>query len=54
VIFLWHSAIGWPIIEPRISKIVAAVDEAKAESFVAVKCGYASGQACEPKEPEAG
>ena len=33
------SAIGWPIIEPHVAKIVAAVDHAKAGSFVRVSCG---------------
>jgi hypothetical protein len=33
------SAIAWPIIEPHVAKIVAAVDRARAGSFVRVECG---------------
>lgn len=33
------SAIAWPIIERHVSKIVAAVDEAEAGTFVRVECG---------------
>jgi hypothetical protein len=33
------SAVGWPIIEPHVSKIIVAVDRAEAGSFVRVDCG---------------
>ena len=33
------SAVGWPIIEPHVSKIIVAVDRAEAGSFVRVECG---------------
>jgi hypothetical protein len=33
------SAIGWPIIEPHVAKIIEAVDEATPGSFTRVECG---------------
>ncbi|MDQ2776787.1 MAG: hypothetical protein M3Y57_17995 [Acidobacteriota bacterium] len=33
------SAIAWPIIEPHVPRIAAAVDDAGAGSFVRVECG---------------
>lgn len=33
------SAIGWPIIEPHIARIVSAVDVSRAGGFVRVDCG---------------
>jgi hypothetical protein len=33
------SAIGWPIIEPHVAKIVEAVDGVEPGSFVRIECG---------------
>jgi len=33
------SAIGWPILEPRVAQIVAAVDAAVLGTFVRLDCG---------------
>jgi hypothetical protein len=33
------SAVSWPIMEPYIHKIVAAVDETATGSFIYVECG---------------
>jgi hypothetical protein len=33
------SAINWPIIKPHIARIVAAVNQAQAGSFIRVDCG---------------
>jgi hypothetical protein len=33
------SAVSWPIIEPHVAKIVAAVDGAMPRSFTRVDCG---------------
>ncbi|MDQ2775801.1 MAG: hypothetical protein M3Y57_12930 [Acidobacteriota bacterium] len=33
------SAVSWPVIEPYVAKIVAAVDAATPGSFAAVECG---------------
>jgi hypothetical protein len=33
------SAIGWPIIEPHLAKIVEAVDRVEPGSFVRIECG---------------
>ena len=34
------SAIGWPIIEPHVPKIVKAIDEAERGGFARVDCGF--------------
>jgi hypothetical protein len=33
------SAISWPVIEPHVEKIAAALDAAEAGSFTSVDCG---------------
>jgi hypothetical protein len=46
------SAINWPVIEPHTAKIVRAVDEAEAGSFVRVECGVFSRRGRKPTNPE--
>ncbi len=49
------SAINWPIIEPHVDKIVAAVDAAEPGTFTRVECGlFARGKRKphSPKTPE--
>jgi len=45
------SAIGWPIIEPHVAKIVAAVDAVEPCTFVRVECGVFVRGKRNPTEP---
>lgn len=33
------SAVSWPVIEPHVTKIVAAVDAVRQGEFMQVECG---------------
>ena len=48
------SAISWPVIEPHVEKIIAAVDMATPGSFTRVECGaFVRGQKNrQPDSPE--
>jgi hypothetical protein len=48
------SAVNWPVIEPHIAKIVRAVDEARAGSFVRVECGAFIRRKLKPPKPRIG
>lgn len=48
------SAVSWPVIEPHVGKIVAAVDNAVAGSFVRVECGVFSRGSANLKGPSPG
>jgi hypothetical protein len=43
------SAVGWPLIEPHVPKIVTAVDGAMRGSFIRVECGKFSRAGKKPK-----
>jgi hypothetical protein len=43
------SAVGWPVIEPHVPKIVTAVDSAMPGSFIRVECGKFSRAGKKPK-----
>ena len=43
------SAIGWPIIEPHVARILAAVDGAEHGAFVRVDCGVFVREKRKPK-----
>jgi predicted nuclease of predicted toxin-antitoxin system len=48
------SAVGWSVIEPHVSKIVAAVDRAMPGSFTRVECGKFSRGGQRPVGPSLG
>ncbi len=46
------SAVSWPVIEPHVAKIVAAVDGAQAASCTRVDCGtFVRPRRAKPKGP---
>jgi hypothetical protein len=48
------SAVGWPVIEPHVGKIVDAVDQAKPGTLTRVDCGTFSRRHPRPPEPGVG
>lgn len=50
IALVFLSALGWPIIEPYVDRIAAAIDNATAGSFTYVDCGvFRRGK--KPKRP---
>jgi len=45
------SAVNWPVIEPHLAKVIAAVDSARPGTLSRVDCGAFSRRRRKPEEP---